>query len=381
MAKEKLKQIKLTSGETSTQPPFPGGWVLAIFDAAHTFAPFLATKHRLPISQSTKDRINRAEEVKLSSYGEIEAKLVEVIAVMFPAVSAVNGFAQKYVNDYFRTWKPAAEFAPKLARNYGFKTNDSNVIGRALARDLLLRLCYLESCERRLSNRPFTESELALLKHDSPAQIYHALITERLRARINTREKLTARLQLSEKSLRRFELGASLPQLTPLLKLTLDESCRRVMAGIGLMDHLLKRLGLRESDLQSEFTAIASMFFHHHPPLLATFTGRIPRVAESGITELEDCDFERYAAFGDGLLLHPGFNQLRLEMPDPLWRCHLYTLQFGCFVDLAQAYFQFSNSKNDEHLEEMLAEAERESDGCPYHWMEKLNDRRNPSGR
>ena len=101
-------------------------------------------------------------------------------------------------------------------------------------------------------------------------------------------------------------------------------------------------------------------------------TGSIPRTTESEATEFEAFDFERFAAFGDGLLLHPGFKTLYSEMPDALWRCHLYTLQFARIVDLAQAYHQFSTEVSDSPLEDVLHEAEHETDGSPYRWMDKL---------
>lgn len=120
MAKAKLQQIKLSSGADATQPPFPGGWVLAIFDALSAFAPALEAEHKLPSSPRTRDRINAAEAVKQRSYDEIEVKLVELLMALFPTVSSVNGFAQKYVDEYFRLWKQAAEWSPKFAQHLGF---------------------------------------------------------------------------------------------------------------------------------------------------------------------------------------------------------------------------------------------------------------------
>ena len=115
MAKAKLQQIKLASSDDATQPPVPGGWVLAIFDTLRSFASAFAAEHRLPVSPRTEERIKDAEKVKQLSYDEIESKLVEVIKALFPKVSAVNEFAKKYVGEYFRLWKQAAEFAPEWA--------------------------------------------------------------------------------------------------------------------------------------------------------------------------------------------------------------------------------------------------------------------------
>ena len=141
MANHKLRQIKLTSGDDAGQPPFPGGWVLAIFKALEIFAPALAHRHELPIRRRTKDRIKAAVVVKQSSYGDIEGKLVELITTLFPKVSTANRFAKKYVDEYFRLWKGAAEIAPAWATCLGFRPGGSSVLSRALARDFVLRLC------------------------------------------------------------------------------------------------------------------------------------------------------------------------------------------------------------------------------------------------
>lgn len=138
MAKAKFHQIKLASGSITAQPPFPGGWVLAIFDALHAYAPALTAKHKLPISKRTQERIKAksAHSVKQVSYDKIDTKLVEVVTVLFPKVSAVNGFAKKYVHEYFGLWKSAAEIGPKWATCLGFKPGKPPVISRALVRDL-----------------------------------------------------------------------------------------------------------------------------------------------------------------------------------------------------------------------------------------------------
>ena len=124
-----------------------------------------------------------------------------------------------------------------------------------------------------------------------------------------------------------------------------------------------------------EFLAVASVFFRYHPPTLNTFKGSIIRQTNLGKIQNKEYDFERYIAYGDHLLLHPGFDQLWAEMPDALWRCHLYTLQFARNADLAQAYYQFAIPDSDDPLEDILRAAEKESGNCPYRWMDKLRPR------
>jgi len=177
MAKAKLSQFKLTQGDIDTQPPFPGGWVLAVFDALSVYAPEFAVRHKLPVSKRTQERIKADGRVNQDRYEEIEVGLVNLVTSFFPNVSVVNNFAQKYVDEYFRLWKQAAEYTPKWVECHGLSPTESTVIGRALVRDLILRLCYLESCERRLSGLQFDETEMAYLRHDYPAQAYQVLIS------------------------------------------------------------------------------------------------------------------------------------------------------------------------------------------------------------
>jgi len=376
MAKAKLQQISLTSGDDATQPPFPGGWVLAVFDAARAFAPALAAKHQLPISQRTKERIKAAEAVKQRSYDEIETNLGELITALFPRVAVVNGFAKKYVNEYFRLWKQAAEFAPAWVKCLGFEPGEPHMLGRALVRDLVLRLGYLESCERRLNKQGFCEAELAFLQHDSPPQVYRALISEQMRLQKISQEKLAERLNVDDRTLRRIKRGDHIPPLQALLKLKPPGAGHRLLTGIGFVDQLLKALGLHKSVLRNEFLSIAGVFFRNHPTAVEAFHGSILQQTDSGAIRHEGRDFEGYIAFGDYLLLHPGFEELHPEMPDVLWRAHLYSLQFARVVDLAQAYCQFSREDSDSRLEDFLRRAEGESDACPYGWMDKLRLRR-----
>ncbi len=376
MAKAKLQQIKLASDD-ATQPPFPGGWVLAVFDALSSFAPALAAEHQLPGSTRTRERIKAGKAVKQRSYDEVEGKLVELITALFPNVSNVNGFAKKYVDEYFGLWKQAAEWSPKFAKYLGFKPGQPSVLGRALLRDLILRLCYLECCERRLSGISFDEAELAFLQHDDPAQIYQALIAGQARAWKTSKAKLAAKLGITDKSLSRIEGSESLPSFKLLLDLKRPDARHRLLAGIGFVDHLLKTLGFRKSDLRNEYIAIASVIFRHLPPAMKDFKGRVYGQTGSGAPWSKMRNFEGYVAHADHLLLHPGFNELYPELPDALWRAHLHTLQYARFADLAQAYFQFGRVGNDRELTSFLDTAERNSDGCPYHWMDELRKHNN----
>ena len=375
MAKAKLQQIELTAGDNATQPPFPGGWVLAIFDALSTYSLALAAKHRLPISPRTQERIKAAKPVKLASYEEIETKLVELVTALFPKVSAVNGFAQKYVDEYFRLWKGTAEIAPLWVKHLGFKPGENAVLGRALFRDLVLRLGYLESCERKLNQERFAEGELKFLGYESPFQLYRVLISKEAKRRKMSLEKLAGHLPSTERSLRRIKRGEGFPTFQLLLGLRPTGAGHRLLAGIGFVDQLLKTLGLHKSGLREEFMSAASAFFRFHPPALDSFKGIIFSKSDSGEVRKEGREFEGYIAFGDHLMLHPGFKELWAEMPDALWRCHLLTLQFALNVDLAQAYFQFASEDSDAKLERVLSDAEEESDGCPHRWLDKLRQK------
>ena len=377
MAKAKLHQIKLTTGDNATQPPFPGGWVLAIFDALNSYAPALADKYGIGIKKRTKERIKAAEPVKQFNYDQIESKLVELVSALFPKISTVNGFAGKYVNEYFRLWKISADTVPAWLKSLGFKPGEKNVLGRALTRDLVLRLCYLESCERKLNQDRFSEAELDFLRHDTPAHVYQFLIAEKVRSQKLSMEKLAEVLQFTtDRTLRRIKRGTGLPPHKLLLDLQRANPAHRLLAGIGFVDYLLKSLGLKKSELRHEFLPVASVFFRFHPSTLDTFKRRILYKTKSGKIRNEVRNFERFIKFGDNLLLHPGFDELWSEMPDSLWRCHLYTLQFARNADLAQAYFQFATESSDAGLERFLCNSERESDGTRFGWMDKLRQKK-----
>ena len=233
MARHKLQQVPLVSADGTTQPPFPGGWVLAIFEAVHVFAPECAAKHRLPGSRRTQDRIKAGESVKRSSYDEIDFRLVALVTALFPTVSVINGFAVKYVNEYFRVWKAAAEIAPHWVSALGFQSGQTGVLARALLRDFVLRLFYLESCERALRGEAFSSDELELLRHDAPAQVYAALIRERARRDKVSMEKLAEKLGFYDEKLRRLKAGKIASDWGLLRKLSGANANQRLLAGIG----------------------------------------------------------------------------------------------------------------------------------------------------
>lgn len=373
MAKAKHQQIKLASGNHDTQPPFPGGWVLAIFDALRVFTPSLAANHDLPVSKSTQERIKAGKEVKQSSYTEIKDKLVELLSALFPKVSAVNGFARKYVDEYFDLWKQSAEIAPIWVKSLGLVPAEPAVLGRALVRDLVLRLCYLESCERRLNKEGFDETELFFLSHDTPTQVYENLIRELAEARNLSQERLAAELGVADdRSLRRIKGGESIPSFKLLLKLKPSKANHRLLTGICFVDQLLKDLGFQESILRHELLPAASAFFRAHPGALKAFIGKITKKHDSGEIQEVTCDFEEFIAYGDYALLHPGFEKVWPAIPDALWRAHVYSLCYASMVDLAQAYFQFAQVECDERLVSFLHQAEKESQNCAYHWKDKL---------
>jgi len=189
-------------------------------------------------------------------------------------------------------------------------------------------------------------------------------------------EKLAEELEFTtDRSLRRIKRGASLPPYKMLLDLQKPKTGYRLLAGIGFVDQLLKTLGLHKSELHHEFLAVANVFFRFYPQALNNFNGCILHKTDSGAIRKQVRKFREYIAFGDYLLLHPGFDELWAEMPDSLWRCHLHTLQFARNADLAQAYFQFATEQSDAALESVLCTAERESDNCPCQWMAKLRQK------
>lgn len=360
MAKDKQTQIPLVSPDGTTQPPFPGGWVLAIFDALHSFAPACAARHRLPISPRAAVRIKNGEPVKKTTFDEIQDKLVDLVTTLFPAVSATKGFVAGYVDEYFRLWKSAANIAPHWATAFGFAPECSGVLSRALVRDLVLRLCYLESCDRMLDGSDFEDVELELLRNKSPTGVYTALIQTRKYRGKTSMEKLAEQLNLSDDTvLRRIKRGEELPKLPLLQALCPPDTDIRLLAGIGFIDAVTREIGFESNGVLGECLKATESFLVYHRHALSPEALRI------------------FIAHGKSLLLHPGFESVWIKLPDALWRAHLYNLQFARMSDLAQAYLQFAEPASDRHLTAFFQQAECESNGCPYHWMNKLRERSN----
>jgi transcriptional regulator with XRE-family HTH domain len=305
-------------------------------------------------------RLKNGEEVKQSTYDEIKGQLVKVITDAFPTVAAVKGFAVKYVNEYFGLWTVATECGQDWVKAYGFEPETSGVLARALLRDLVLRLCYLESCERALRGDAINETELALLQADAPIQVYARIIKEQQQAHDLSLEGLAEKVRVNDaKNLSRLKNGESLPSLKLLRALSGNAARNRWLAGIGFLDVLTRKVGLSGSVVCAECFRAAEVFLALHPKNLSPEW------------------FAKRATEGDFLLLHPGFEKLWPRMPGALWRAHLYNLQFARMHDFAQAYFQYADEENDRALDRFFEVAERESDGCPYGWMDKLKHRNN----
>lgn len=377
MSRHKLHQVPLVSDKIPAQPPFPGGWAVAIFDAIYAFAPYFARDHQLPVSPRTRVRIRGGEPMKQITYDEIEKRLVEVTVALFPKTAELTRCVGKYVNEYFRLWKFAAESAPVWTRVFGFAPSPSGVIARALLRDLLLRLCYLESCERRLRGEIFSEWELSLLRHDSSARVYRGLIGAQMQSHGIFQADLADELNLNVKTLREFMNGKRAPQLAHLRALMPQGENSRLLAGIGFFDALLKNLDMQEGAHGQEILQWAESFLPSHRPALGAFPRLIPHSETNQPWRGKSCDFEVFVTDGENLLLHPGCEVALATMPDALARCHLYALMFAQLPELARAYVQFADPENDRGLVMFLESAEAESDRCPYRWMEKLRQRNN----
>jgi len=368
----KLQQVPLVSANGSTQPPLPGGWALAIVNAIFTFAPGLAKDYDVSLSRSTKGRTKQGEPLTENTYEAIEKILVSIARDLFPCVFRVSPSAEKYVKEYLNLWTGAAAFGPSWTKAIGFAPAPTSVIARALVRDLVLRLCYLESCERRLRQETFSKWELSLLNHHSLLHVYRDLIAKQTRTRRRTLLMLAYKMRINEKSLRRFKTGKAAPTMFQLSHLKpLDENLR-LIAGLGFIGQLLKKVSLLDRSLQEEILRVAATFLPGHRWSLESYIGEIFGLNKNGNPYGKTCDFEAYFAHCDNILLHPGASAALPKLPTALWRCHLYALTFACKLDLAHAYFQFSEDDNDQNLEQFLLQAETESTGCPYHWMEKL---------
>lgn len=377
MARHKVSQIPLVSADGPPQPPFPGGWVLAVFAAIDAFAPELSARHRLPVSRQTEVRVKRGDGIKRTTYEGMETMLVRVVSALFPKVSAVNQFASKYVDEYFRLWKASIEIAPDWAQALGFEPIETGVLARALVRDLALRLCYLESCERALGGKAFEPSELDLLGHESPALAYAAVMAELKKSRRLTVPGLVRHTGVNEKKLRLIKNGR-LPPCWPLLRsLAGQHQSHRVLAGVGFIDMLTRKLGLGAGQLPSEILCVAEALLPAHQAGLSMWRADGTFAKYPGSSDNEQASFAHFAARKDNLLLHPGFDEVWARMPDALWRAHVYTLQYARVVDLAHAYFQFAEPKNDRKLTTFLDAAERTSGNSPHRWLDELQTRNN----
>jgi hypothetical protein len=231
-------------------------------------------------------------------------------------------------------------------------------LSRALSRDLVLRLGYLESCERMLDGADFEDAELALLRHASPTSVYTELIRNlKYREKVSM-EKLVEQLNLSDDTvLRRIKRGEELPKFPLLRALSPPDTNNRLLAGIGFLDAVAREIGFESNGVLGECLKATETFLVHHRHVLSPDDLRI------------------FIAHGNSLLLHPGFELLWSKLPDALWRAHLYNLRFARMSDLAQAYLQFAEPKSDHPLTVFFQKAEHESGGCPHHWMTKLRER------
>ncbi len=350
MAMDKQHQIALVRSDGTVQLPFPGGWILAMFAAMDRFAPGLASTHRPTISRRTAVRIGKGDSVKQLTYDGIELQLVAVVTELFPSLARVEGFLAAYVREYFQLWAISGVAAPAWAQSFGFEPTVSGVLARPLLRDLVLRICYLESCERNRRSTAFGTDELALLRHDSPHQVYGALIASQKSRHGLTTEGLAVEIKSYEEKLRRLKRGMIASTYALLKSLSSDRTDTRVLVGIGYIDAVAREIGLDSGVALTDCMHAAEVLLAQHPCALRT-------------EDLESCAC---------LLLHPGVQEIRPKMPSALWRAHLFTLQYARLADLAQAYFQCANEENDRDLELFLSKAEGDSGGSPNHWMRAL---------
>jgi len=378
MARHKLKQVPLVSDNGPAQPPLPGGWALAVFGAIEAFAPGFAHQHRVEISRGTKTNINRGDAIKQSTYDEqIERKLVEMVTALFPRTATTSRCIADFVNEFFRLWTFSAESGSIWAKIQGFTPAQSATLSRALVRDLMLRLCYLECCERKLRGGRFSEWELIFLRKRSFPQIYRALLGKAMQSRRSTQIGLGLKLGVDSRRLRGFMNGEAAPSFEMLGNLRAYNEEGRLLAGLGFCDALLRKLDLNDTGLAQEILSAARALLPIHREVLETFSGVIFRPRKDGSIRRETRDFKGYLSYEQHILVFPGFEELiqAKVLRTALWRCHLYALRFARMMDLAQAYYQFSDETDDETLEESLRIAELESDGCPHSWMEKLREK------
>jgi hypothetical protein len=378
MARHKLKQVPLVSDSGPAQPPLPAGWALAVFGAIEVCAPAFTGRHRMEISRGTKTIIKRGDPIKQSTYDvQIERKLVEIAAALFPRTAATSQCVADFVKEFFRLWTFSAESGSTWAKIQGFTPAQSATLSRALVRDLVLRLCYLECCERKLRNADFREWEVALLRKRSFTRIYRDLLEEAMQRRRRTQIGLSLLLGVDARRLRGFMNGESVPSLEILGNLRSSGECGRLLAGLSFFDTLLRKLRLNDTGLEQEVLSAARSILPLHRTVLEAFSGEILHAGKGDFIRRETRDFAGYVAYGQHLLIFPGFEELiqRKVMRSALWRCHLYALRFATMAELGQAYYQFSDEADDEALDDFLRTAEQESGACLYRWMEKLRER------
>lgn len=333
------KQVQLGSA----QPSFPGGWVMALLDAVCFLAPDSEAVRKIPKHSRTATRMRAGDSIEEPSYKEWESRLVKLVQTGFPRAAAINDFAVKYVEEYFRLWKVSAEAAPIWAGFDGVKPESLEILSRALVRDLVLRLCFLECWERHLAGR----TEATLLQSASFEDFYAQLIAQAQRAAGKTQEALARSFRVDPVMFRRWKSGERVPRAERLRQL-LPNGDERLIAGVLLGDLLLRRLGLRGTPVASECLQVAEVFLREQPSWMATFRGVVP---SAGPGEADrQVAFAEFAHFSDNLLLHPGWEHVRASMPDGLWRAHVVALRFGQFFDLAQHYLKFASDGDERTL-------------------------------
>ncbi len=345
MTRERHRSVPLGSA----QPPFPGGWVSALLRAVVSFAPDFANRLGLPKRHRTWSRLEAGSpDVTEARYQEWKRVVVRIIEELFPRVSGINGFAAKYVDEYFRLWAFSAEHAARWVEIGGDRPASQAVLSRALVRDLLLRLCYLASCERQLAG----SIETLFLPCTSFEELYRLLADRRKRT---NDENLASDLKVSSRTLSRWRKGTTAPSWANLQHLAAPTD-GRIAGGVGFIDSLLRRLDLRSHPLANELLRVAAIFMQVHPAALTDFRGEIP--LGKGALGTGPADFANYAQFGDNLLLHPGWQAVRAVLPDALWRTHWDALRLGRPFDLAQLHLRFSGLNDDADLQKWITGAE-----------------------
>jgi hypothetical protein len=344
----------------ATQPPFPGGWVLALFS---TLEHFLGSADASPLSPRTRTRIRQGEEFNRQFLDELLARVASVLCTYFPVVCGINDFAAKYAREYFDCWIGSLQIAPDWTRAFGYEPGGSAILARALVRDLALRFAYLESLERALQADYSLSKPSSLFGHEGPGRLYAAMIREAQEAHGCSEAEMAGRLNSTDRQLRRIRSGKAAPSWALLQEFSGAGHDIRLVAGTGFIDALLHRFDLGGGALGAELFAMAERFFPAHTHALAEMEKR-------GITLL------KLAQRGDNLLLHPGFESVWETMPSALWRAHVYTLKFASMPDLAHAYMQFGREENERELAQFFKAAEKRSDRCPHGWV---NDLRRPN--